>query len=756
MSNQISIYPKATNVDSGQTIDIDIFLDNIRTGHWQDQILKLRTTKDPNQVDILKKNLPGVTIGGTFSRRQDDAIIEHSNLICIDIDDCDPVDTKSFICADEHTYAAFTSASGNGLAVIFKIDGKKFREAYVGISQYLFDKYQIITDPTSKNVSRLRFVSFDPDIYVNTKAKKFTEIAKKKAEPKPSKTIFVKSDFEAIVREIQQKGVDITDSYDDWFRIGFGIARKFDEAGRDYFHIISANSSKYDPAICDKQYTACLKHPGGSVSIATFYYLAKAAGIQTYSQHTKDAIKYSSSQSRAGAQKEDIIKSLKEHTDIPHDIIDEVVPQVDRDTFIEDISMVETVQNEIKARYQIRKNVISRNIEINSNGKWIQMTDEEFNTVYIDLKKDIEKLSFEMVTRIIVSQYTDKFHPILDFIARHKHIEPAGVIDRLSLTIESDHGLTGENRTYFIKKWLCGMISSIYGKHSSLMLVLSGATQNTGKSEFFRRLLPEELMPYYAESKLDAGKDDEILMTQKLLIMDDEMGGKSKRDEKRLKELLSKQTFSLREPYGRNNVDLIRLAVLCGTSNEDDLLTDPTGNRRLIPIHVATIDHEAYNQIDKIELFMEAYHLWKSGFKWEMTKADIQLLTGNTEHFEAVSMERELIFRYFKKPIGGEGDWYTTSDILVHIDIMTKQKLQAKRVGSILTKAGLLRQNFRRNGERGMGYKLVKLSEYEANLTTDNSEVTTDQNTYFKQFEPNFNESQNISKYYDGSDDPPF
>ncbi len=102
------------------------------------------------------------------------------------------------------------------------------------------------------------------------------------------------------------------------------------------------------------------------------------------------------------------------------------------------------------------------------------------------------------------------------------------------------------------------------------MLVLCGPRQGTGKTEFFRRILPPELIRYYAESKLDAGKDDEILMTQKLLIMDDEMGGKNKKEDKRLKELISKQTFSLREPYGRHNVELNRISVLCGTTNDEE------------------------------------------------------------------------------------------------------------------------------------------------------------------------------------------
>ena len=40
--------------------------------------------------------------------------------------------------------------------------------------------------------------------------------------------------------------------------------------------------------------------------------------------------------------------------------------------------------------------------------------------------------------------------------------------------------------------------------------------QENGKTEFFRRLLPAKLKPFYSESKLDRDKDDEILMCQKL------------------------------------------------------------------------------------------------------------------------------------------------------------------------------------------------------------------------------------------------
>src|SRR5690606_27221973 len=127
--------------------------------------------------------------------------------------------------------------------------------------------------------------------------------------------------------------------------------------------------------------------------------------------------------------------------------------------------------------------------------------------------------------------------------------------------------------------------------------------QRVGKTKFFRNILPDELMDFYAESKLDDGKDSEILMTRKLIILDDEFGGKSKQDAKRLKELSSKQWFNVRRPYGRTSEDIKRIAVLCGTSNDDEVINDPTGNRRIIPVNINNIDHDKMSEIDMTDLF---------------------------------------------------------------------------------------------------------------------------------------------------------
>jgi hypothetical protein len=241
-------------------------------------------------------------------------------------------------------------------------------------------------------------------------------------------------------------------------------------------------------------------------------------------------------------------------------------------------------------------------------------------------------------------------------------------------------------------------------------------------------LPPSALRKYYAESKLDAGKDDEILMCQKLWVMDDEMGGKSKQDEKRLKELTSKSTFSLRAPYGRHNEDYKRLAVLCGTSNEEAVLNDPTGNTRILPIRVISIDHEAYNAIDKDELFMEAVRLYDAGEAFNLTREELAHLEGVGADFETTPYERELICKFFI-PVssgGGYAEWLTSTDIKDAIESGTKQRIMAlKRFGIELVNLFGKAQVTRVRGVVGKRYHVIRLNG-ESGVTGNNVDTEDD------------------------------
>lgn len=727
--SSISYYDKVSNINSQKKIPLDIFLEYIRDGKWEDYVHKVRVIKDKKKRDEAKKEAPSVTISGLFTERKDAGLKEHSGYIAVDVDSVgDPEKLKRRLSRDKYVAACFVSISGRGLCLLFKINPDKHREAFYGISEYMFREYEIICDPTSVNPSRARFVSYDPHIYIATRCDKFVEYPKEKPPKKIHNVVYSGSDFENILQQIVQRKLNITqDSYHTWYRICFSIVEKFGESGRQYFHIISQYSSKYDPEVCDKQYTACLRHHqrtnvGSGIGIATFYYYCKQAGLEVYSERTIKIAHSATHGKKGGLNAAQIKDNLKKFEDIEGDDVEDIIKQViEGNIYIDGNTELEELEMYLRQNYDLRLNEITRYIEDNSK----PLEKRELNSIFIKAKKIIEKVPYDLVERMIYSDFVPVYNPLKSWFAEHVTKSEEGAIPALKKLLHKDpQSIFGANEgaipaltalfraiqtpnsdyaLYFGVKWFVGMVSGIYGEHSPLMYVLSGAEQNTGKTEWFRRLLPPELFKYYAESKLDAGKDDEILMTQKLLIMDDEMGGKSKREEARLKELTSKQVFSLREPYGRNNVDLVRLAALGGTSNHNGLISDPTGNRRIVPVRVEGLDHKAYNAIDKRQLLIESYCLLKAGFNWRLDKADIKLLADNTDEFQVAIHEAELIYKFFKP---GKTPM-TATDMKIIIEKHTQQKISLDRLGKELKRLGFEQKHIKALG----GTKRVWLVE---------------------------------------------
>jgi predicted P-loop ATPase len=197
-------------------------------------------------------------------------------------------------------------------------------------------------------------------------------------------------------------------------------------------------------------------------------------------------------------------------------------------------------------------------------------------------------------------------------------------------------------------------------------------------------------------------------MTQKLVILDDEWGGKSKNESKRIKELTSKESFSLREPYGRANVTLKRLAVLAGTCNELEVLNDPTGNRRILPIEVKSISHSAYNSIDKEALWAEAVSYYKSGAPWRLSKEFIEELKQKTQNYQMASVENELISKYYAVPTPNSTTLFlTTTDIKSYIEEQSGQRTNINKIGAEMRSLGFKRKAKKVNGMTKRGYEVI-------------------------------------------------
>lgn len=83
----------------------------------------------------------------------------------------------------------------------------------------------------------------------------------------------------AVARELINRNANIADDYSDYVRLGFALANGLGSDGHDLYHRICALSPKYNVADCEQKWKECLGKSDGRTSIATFYHMARQAGV---------------------------------------------------------------------------------------------------------------------------------------------------------------------------------------------------------------------------------------------------------------------------------------------------------------------------------------------------------------------------------------------------------------------------------------------------------------------------------------------
>ena len=115
-----------------------------------------------------------VTFSGTFSKRNDKALLNHSGLLTIDFNHISNLQLlKKRLLKDEYfeTEILFISPSGDGLKWIIPIDITEStnQNFFNAIANYIKEVYQLEVDKSGKDISRACFLPFDPEVYINPK-----------------------------------------------------------------------------------------------------------------------------------------------------------------------------------------------------------------------------------------------------------------------------------------------------------------------------------------------------------------------------------------------------------------------------------------------------------------------------------------------------------------------------------------------------------------------------------------------------------
>ena len=265
---------------------------------YREQVEQIRRISDKKIRRELKASLPCITPSGIFTKRTISGLVRHSGMICIDIDGednpsvSDWEQVKQTLNNFPGLYYAGLSTSGNGIFLIIRIsDPARHREHFESLHRELSNR-GLKVDVQCKDVSRLRGASYDPTPYFNSEAKCYTgqiEIMNlattsasfpKKDRSNPACTRYRVRQLIALIR---QQGVNIAESYADWYRLGCSLSAEFGEGGREYFHIVSSYSTKYRTEECDRQYDHCIAHCS-RFTISTFFYLCKQNGLMIFNK----------------------------------------------------------------------------------------------------------------------------------------------------------------------------------------------------------------------------------------------------------------------------------------------------------------------------------------------------------------------------------------------------------------------------------------------------------------------------------------
>ena len=178
MNKKVSHFKNLTDVFSNVLLE-DI-LTRIKSGEVKNEINKIRTLiADGGDAGELKKKLPSFTVTGTFKgKRSKQNIDQYSSMLILDYDklSVDQMEKlREQLVKLEYVYSFFVSPSGKGIKVIVAVDTglQEHEKAFKQVVKMFTELFEIPIDCSGKDVSRLCFMSYDPNLYINTDVSAF-------------------------------------------------------------------------------------------------------------------------------------------------------------------------------------------------------------------------------------------------------------------------------------------------------------------------------------------------------------------------------------------------------------------------------------------------------------------------------------------------------------------------------------------------------------------------------------------------------
>jgi len=355
------------------------------------------------------------------------------------------------------------------------------------------------------------------------------------------------------------------------------------------------------------------------------------------------------------------------------------------------------VQHALSDWYDLRFNEITHMVE----GR--KKTDDQYlvlneNNLFIQLLENGYRISLGNLCALLNSDFVKPYNP---FKIYFESLQPWYENDRDYIEEIANHVHAQDQQQFnhhfkkmMVRTLACSIDDQFFNKHA---FILVGGKQNTGKSTFCRYLCPPTLRNYFTEN-IPGDKDGLISLVENFMINLDELSTLSKFELNHLKSLFSKDRVRVRHPFARKSQTDARRASFVGSTNEDIFLTDTTGSVRWLCFNIDLINWN-YDKIDIDLAWGQAYTLFKSGFKYQLTPEEISENESRNEQYQQISMEYEYIQMFLAPGSASDFDIFvTTTEIRDYIISKSDRKADIKntdRLGKALKQLGFVRINKR-------------------------------------------------------------
>jgi hypothetical protein len=658
------------------------------------QIRQLSSAGETEGANRLKGTLPGCTPAGTFlGRRKAECISEYASRIVLDVDGVKPEQFDE-ICrkieSDKHTHVRYASPK-RGVKIIVcgeplvmdDAAGLTQQEKTAVINEYhlrlfrsLVPYYEALIgvkiDTSGSDLPRITYLCHDPEAYYNPDSVLF-----------PLSASAPEAGAHCGKRGKGARGTGKTRTGDFPAERNKGKSELTKKSCSMLFRVLEMQlqrSKSYEPGNRNNfLFTlACKCNEAGIPEDALFNLMA----------NSYDDI--------ATQELESIIGSAYGNTE--NHGIHPLTRQAIRVLF---------AQCYLKEKYEFRFNEIKGILEYcpNKPDAVFEAVDDRIrNSLWVELAEHGSECSAEQLYSILNSDFSPSYNPLKEYFL---NLPAWNGKDNIRAFASQVRTTRQDHWFYCFEKWICAMVAAVVKPNvqNHTVVILEGP-QSQGKTTFVRSILPPALRDYYCEDRINTeSKDDMIKVFQSLLINTEEIEAMNGRELNQYKALITRATMNIRLPYDRIMQVRKRMASFIATTNNHDILTDRTGNRRYLCFEALSFDNNS--AVDYEQLYAHVMHkLMVEEFRYWFTREESVKVNKHNQSFMQQTLEEEFIATNIRKPLTGDKISYITASQIA-ILIKTRTGLVLNHGGKVNIGRILNDQDYERIPAKGGVYKYV-------------------------------------------------